>query len=202
MIVLEFDKLEIGDVDEEDSKEFEDIESLMEYVDEFDGLLFSVIMPRFMVKLENWKDFKSLKKHDRCSGLKYEFPTPEMQEMYADYVELEKEKNRVQEECDVLREDLTVARKIYQEELKKLLKEHYKREEKKRVQARNDVNPDPGPKPRLISSFNVYAMEKKNPKDRLDMCEMAKMYNSMSYDESMIYKMKAKILMKIVNSNK
>ena len=65
-----------------------------------------------------------------------------MQEMYADYVELEKEKNRVQEECDVLREDLTVARKIYQEELKKLLKEHYKREEKKRVQARNDVNPD------------------------------------------------------------
>jgi len=189
MIGLEF---------EEDSKEFEDIELLLEYIDEIDEYLLEDVV----IKVENWKDFKSLKKHDRCSGLKYEFPTPEMQEMYADYVELEKEKNRVQEECDVLREDLTVARKIYQEELKKLLKEHYKREEKKRVQARNDVNPDPGPKPRLISSFNVYAMEKKNPKDRLDMCEMAKMYNSMSYDESMIYKMKAKILMKIVNSNK
>ena len=111
MIGLEF---------EEDSKEFEDIELLLEYIDEID----EYSLEDAVIKVENWKDFKSLRKY-KCSGLKYEFSTPEMQEMYADYVELEKEKNRVQEECDVLREDLTVARKIYQEELEKLLKEHY-----------------------------------------------------------------------------
>ena len=184
MIGLEF---------EEDSKEFEDIELLLEYIDEID----EYSLEDAVIKVENWKDFKSLKKHDKCSGLKYEFSTPEMQEMYADYVELGKEKNKVQKECDVLREDLTVARKIYQEELEKLLKEHYEREEKKRVQSENDVNPDPKRRRRRISSFNLYAMEKKNPKKRLDMREMAEMYNSLSYDESMIYKMKAKILMKL-----
>jgi len=76
-----------------------------------------ILGDELIMKVENWREYKSLKNHDYCSQryVKYVFPTTEMEEMYADYVELEKEKNRLKQECDILREMDSVHVKLKKE---------------------------------------------------------------------------------------
>ena len=194
MIGLEF---------EEYSKQFKNVESLLEYIDEIDKTDEYSLQDRdAVIKVKSWKDFKSLHKHDQCSGLKYVFPTTEMEEMYDDYVELEKEKNIAQEERDILREKLNAARKIYKKELTKYIIKDYEKEEQ---------NAEPK---RPISSWNLFLRETcprwrkvlggagEGPGDsniheeKMGLFELLTMYNALTYDEKMIYEIKAKVINK------